>query len=539
MSAMSHRFLALVVPACLIATLAPAAPAGADGTTNVSLTSFGDIVVDNAHAHVFVSDPAASAVRVANLDGVLTTSLPNLYGARGMTLSDDASKLYVALSTGDAIAAVDTTTLAVTTIPTGASTCPTDVATTLGRLWFSYTCDGQWGSIGSVNPATGTVTPSLVSSIYGPKLEASPALPGTVLALPMGLSPTTLYAYTATIDPTPALTQRASTEVGGNGSDLAITADGTKVITASGSPYYHPAYLTSNLSGAGTYPTSNYPNAVATRADGMVAGGINGIYSPDVYLFSSGTTTLLRSYDFDGMATDYLVAGGMAFGTTKLYAVTSDVYRDVFRLNVITPQPKATVGISVDKTSYKYGATASVSATLSANATDRTVSIYATPYGGTKRLVKSGTVPVGGKLTVGVKVDRRTTFSVEHGATFARESAEKTIAVAAKLTAKPVRYLRKSGKYFIYKLSKAFTVGQLTPGSYACLTFRAQFYVHGTWGGTLKSPCLSTDARGKASAVLVVNKATAGVPVRIRTEFAGNTQNAKAVSAWQFLKFVS
>jgi hypothetical protein len=88
-----RRSLAVLVPARQVAALAPGAPAAADGTTDVSLTSFGDIVVDNAHGRVSVSDPSASAVRVANLDGALTTSVTNLFGARGMTLSDDGTKL--------------------------------------------------------------------------------------------------------------------------------------------------------------------------------------------------------------------------------------------------------------------------------------------------------------------------------------------------------------------------------------------------------------------------------------------------------------
>ena len=67
---------------------------------------------------------------------------------------------------------------------------------------------------------------------------------------------------------------------------------------ASGAPYYHQVYKTSDLTPDGNYASDAYPNAVAIAPDGTVAAGIDGIYEPDVYVYEPGATTAAHVYDF-------------------------------------------------------------------------------------------------------------------------------------------------------------------------------------------------------------------------------------------------
>ena len=86
----------------------PTSVAQADATQDVGLTGFADIVVDPAHGHVFISQ-GTDIVVVTDLFGQKVGEIPGLSGAQRMTLSDDGSKLFIALNGANAIAEVDTT----------------------------------------------------------------------------------------------------------------------------------------------------------------------------------------------------------------------------------------------------------------------------------------------------------------------------------------------------------------------------------------------------------------------------------------------
>lgn len=121
----------------------------------------GDIVVDESHGHVFVSGGRLeSSVAVTDLDGRLVHTIPGLGGADGMVLSADESTLYVGLAGDRAIAAVDTTTLAVSTYPTP-SRCPRHLAQIDGGLYFTSSSCGtdNWYDVARLDTATGTVEP--------------------------------------------------------------------------------------------------------------------------------------------------------------------------------------------------------------------------------------------------------------------------------------------------------------------------------------------------------------------------------------------
>src|SRR5207342_1762093 len=183
-------------------------------------------------------------------------------------------------------------------------------------------------------------------------LASSPRAPGVLLVSTLSQSPDFLSRYAVTGGATPAATQTASIQVGGNFGDMAITPDGSDVIVADGAVYHHQVYSTADLSADGTYATDSYPDSVAINADGLVAAGIDGIYSPDVWVYSPGATSPKKKFDFG--SGNYLVSGGLAFIGTSIYAVTGD-FGPPYTLRVVSTLPSASLAVSTAKKTYAYG----------------------------------------------------------------------------------------------------------------------------------------------------------------------------------------
>lgn len=355
-----RRTTAVVLGSFLLATapavVAPAPAVAADAVVGLGITAFRDVLVDDAHGHVFVTGGGSNGIVVRDLAGGAVTTITNQPGASRMALADDGSRLYVALSQGDAVSAIDTTTLTeVARYATGASTCPASVAVTSGKVWFGYGCSGGTGNLGvvdvSAEPPTVALAQLATSSFYGaPLLQSAPAKQGTLVAAETGLSPSTVRLLDVS-GSTPSVV--ASTQPGSNLQDLAISADGARVITASGSPYHHPAYSTTDLSADGVYGGSNpYPNAVALAGNGLVAAGVNGIYDPDVHVYRADGT-LIRRYEVGGYANEGggLNGGGLALSAdgSRLYAVTGGdgPWGGAVRLHVLQDPGKAASAISL------------------------------------------------------------------------------------------------------------------------------------------------------------------------------------------------
>lgn len=527
-----------MVAALLFATILAGLPAvaQADEILDVGLTGFADILVDQAHGHVFITQDTATIV-VTDLDGSPITTIGNMYGAQGMVLSDDGATLYVGLSDGDAIAAIDTATLAATAHGTGTSTCPGDLAFTSGQVWFSSGCGA---GLRAIDPSDWSVSGSL-ANLSNAVIEASPAYPDQLFAIERGISPATLYAFTTFGGATPSATLRTSRwNVGSNAGDLALTPDASTVITASGAPYEHPAFKTSDLSSSGVYGSDAYPNAVAVREDGMVAAGISGSYEPDVYLYQPGSATLFRSYELGGTDNE-LVPGGLAFSRTRLYAVSADVYADHYRLHVFNTRSNTDLTIGTDRKGYRFNAAATVTASLPAAMAGRTVSIYAEPYAGARRLVASGPVDADGRLTATVTVTQRTRFVAEYAGDqeFEPKSASTTVIAAAKVTATMLDARRRSGKYYLYRFDRsAILKGTVFPNHGGdCLKFRWQHY-SGRWRTGALTPCVQMTPKSYARFLLAGHKRDIGVKFRLRAEWPGDIQNTKQHSPWRYAKFV-
>ncbi|MEU3410685.1 Ig-like domain repeat protein [Streptomyces sp. NPDC006658] len=339
--------------AVLIGSAALAAePAFADSSAVLPVRQTGDIVVDAVHQQVFVSDPLNGKIVVTDFAGKVVKQLTTrLSGVYGLELSADSGTLYAAVQDLDAIAVFDTATDTETTrYEVGDK--PLSIALAGGRLWFGYG-GAAAGDLGSVDLTSEDhkVTLGQDGDWYAaPLLDAAPGS-DTLVAGALGQSPVELASYD--VSSGTAVKLASTREAGSNLGDLQVTPDGKDVVVASGAPYYQQVFRTADLNEDGKYVTDAYPNSVAVAPDGTVAGGIDGSYDPDVYIFRPGSSEAVRTYDFPntgtGSGSDLLVRAGLAWAPdgSRLFAVTRNS-QDVVSLRVLTAPAKAATTVTVD-----------------------------------------------------------------------------------------------------------------------------------------------------------------------------------------------
>jgi hypothetical protein len=527
--------LALLALLCTALAL-PIATAQADASRDVGLTGFADLVVDRTHGHVFISQNSGTVI-VTDLAGRPVGTLEGLPGANGMTLNDDGSRLYIAVTGADEIAQVDTAAPfaagAVTTFPTGAGTCPLDVAYTAGLVWYAATCDGQWADVQPLDPATGTIfdTGSLV--VYNPRLASSPSVPNGFFAGDRGSSPAELYKYSVTGLPDPTVTRTSDWDV--NGSSMAFTQDGSAVVTGG-----DQELSTTDLSITDSYAVSHPTNAVAMRSsDDLIAFGT----TDGVVFYRHGAATRMGTYRFDDPDAA-VVDGGLAFGASTLYAVTYDSqFTPHYALQVITPRnrPRANVSVAVSGRHHRYGKRATVTVTLHGHKSTSRLELYAATPDGKLYFLKRGRPDSLGQLTMRPYMSVNAVFIgvFDGDATVAANGAAKRVKVQAWVVGKLFKAKRHAGHYALYKPSQkavyGAAVGPNKKGQ--CLYFRAQFHVHGHWGRDSTTSCVPLNKKSAAGAYLQGSRQLAGIPIRFRAEWSGDSLNTRANSKWSYAKF--
>jgi hypothetical protein len=508
--------------------------------TQLPLAGFADIVLDVAHGRVFVSGgDGYNGLTVLNSAGVVQKTLSGLPGASGMVLSADGSTLFVALANGDAIGMVDTGSLAITKVATGPTTCPTSVAEIAGLVWFGYGCSGASQQVGTLDPTTSTVTLAVITDLHSDvALGASPQAPGVLMLATPNQSPDFLSRYSVTGGPTPTGTVTATINVGSNFGDMAFTPDGGDVIVADGAVYHHQVFSTADLSADGTYATTNYPDSVAVNAGGVIAAGIDGAYSPDIWVFQPGATTPTKKIELG--AGNELVQGGLAFTGSTIYAVTGG-FSEPYTLHVVsTLPPTKSLSVTTSHRSYAYGGKVAVTVKLRHAGSNQRVAVYGTPLGGQQVLVKKGSLSNGTFLAT-ARVDRRTTFSAVWGgnATHGPTQRSTAVKVQARVVSRLRGYYVKSGRYALYHVAKnPKQVAAVLPNHGGdCLEFRVQKpTTRGGWKPFASTGCVPMSSSSAAGAVLKGTHAV-GERVRFQAQWSGDTENLAKNGPWQYARF--
>ncbi|MFE0512700.1 Ig-like domain repeat protein [Streptomyces sp. NPDC058964] len=329
-----------------------ATPASADSSKVLPVKSTGDIVVDGVHQRVFVSDPGNGKIVVTDYSGTVVKQVTGLPAVTGLELSADSGTLYAAVQGADAVVALDTAT-DTESARYAVGDAPTSVALADGKLWFGYGAAGE-GNIGSIDLTSEQheVTLGQEGTFWyqAPMLDAAPGS-DTLVAGAIGQSPVYLASYDVSSGTAKRLAY--TSDAGSTLGDLQVTPDGKDVVVASGAPYHHQVFKTSDLTADGQYASDAYPNSVAISPNGTVAAGISGSYEPDVYVYRPGATTSVRQYDFPNTGrtsgSDLLADSGLAWtpDASRLFAVTSNS-EGVYSLRYFDAPTKAATAVTVN-----------------------------------------------------------------------------------------------------------------------------------------------------------------------------------------------
>lgn len=222
----------------------------------------------------------ASALNQNSVVGIDTETLKivsnTFVGSRpdGLALSNDGSKLYVAVSGSNFIGVIDTqSNQLINSINVQSN--PTDVEVGLdGRLYVLTS-----SAISVRDPVTGAnIGSQLPIRPYSGEMTMSPDK-STLYYADYGLSPASLYKIDVSgVAPSVLWESPHGGTSGSNGQDLAISHDGSFVSYATGSGqigYSIAKYRTSDMAIEGTFNTGAYPREITFSPDDAVAYTVN------------------------------------------------------------------------------------------------------------------------------------------------------------------------------------------------------------------------------------------------------------------------
>ncbi|MEV6149755.1 hypothetical protein AB0L53_05380 [Nonomuraea sp. NPDC052129] len=313
---------ALAMAAGLMVTLATSASA-ADSTTYLGgVIGKGDVAVGGGK--VFVS--ASDRIVVADTNGALTGAVTGLSNAQDLVVTPDGARLYAALSGSDEVAEIDTATLAVTRrFDVAAHRCPQHLSLSGARLWVGYGCNtpGAWEN-GAYSLDLSATAPQPAAPVkHG--VGAAPLVAAAGDTLVVGTTGTTssdlLMFDVGGDNPTPRGTLDGFTSGLAFLEELAITPDGSTVITVARAESRLEAWDTTSLTAVRAYTDAQGDAvAVALSPDGarLAGGWASSASKPRVTVHDAATAQQTNAYED---TTREPVYASVAFSGSDLFAV--------------------------------------------------------------------------------------------------------------------------------------------------------------------------------------------------------------------------
>jgi hypothetical protein len=502
-------------------------------STAIPLTAFGRIEVstDPGFPYVFVSGgQGQSGIVVLDFAGNIVTTIPGETDATSMVAH--GSTLYVARCNGSGIDTIDLSTLTVSgTLATGGVTgCY--LAEAGGRLWFETDPLGL-GTMTSISLSDGTRTPYPLLGYFGDF-----ATGGRDGGLLVPMNHVLDISGGAPVD-------RGSFSVSGASSytDETLSADGGSLFVATGgSPYVVSRFSTADPpTRVGTYPVGYYPNAVVVSPDGthLATGRLD--HHPDVQVYPIGATAPNRLYTIGPQYYGpFIEPRGLAFSPdgSKLFAVGSAASSGdplVFDVLAGPELRESSLSLSVSSAVVTYNHAVTVTAHLTGHSTNRTVSIFRTPQGGSPQLVKSALIGPLGNVTASVVMKRNTTFVARYSgdASYASSaSPERLVLARAVVTMAALRSYATVAGVHLYHAAVHPTFGGRVIPSHAgkCVRFHLERKSLGLWRDAGSSPCFRLSLR--SSIVVSVSGIPHGHLYRIRMSFDGDVDHYGAWSKY-------
>ncbi|KAB1982277.1 YncE family protein [Streptomyces triticiradicis] len=202
---------------------------------------------------------------------------------------------------------------------------------------------------------------------------------------------------------------------------------------------------------------------------------------------------------------------------------------------------RATTSLSVttNASTYAYGATATVTAHLGTTYNGRTVSLYATPAGGKKTLVKTGTVDSKGNLTATYKLAHNTTFTASYAGDYRYAPATATRAVSDQVKVAQAlsgsytttTYSGTTYRVYHHTVQPTVTTTVSPDKSGQCVHFQVQQYYSGAWHTLSTSGCFTLGSKSTVAARLSLSHAV-NQKFRVRSEYVHSSKDTTNVSTW-------
>jgi hypothetical protein len=531
----------------------------------------GDVVVDTAHQRLLISDVNNGALYQTTYAGAVVAKKTGLPGIEGLTLSRDSQTLYAAVADAHAIVTFDPDTLAETArYAIGAAVYPRTLAVAGGKVWFGYDGSAEKeyvGGFGFFDPS-GDLPLTLHDSTADrtafhdrPALLTAPGAPKKLVVADFSTNAATngnvaVYDVSGSQEVNEAKGRFNQGVLSGAG----LTADGTSLIglglrcpawtTPVASPYTWTKAYDNKLCD---------PSSVDVNTDGRVAIGYrNDDGGTDVAVYPAGSQSAEQEFTVPSTAPanptvpDYVEKVFWEPGGNRIFALGHN-FDGKWRLWVINgpeqtiPGPQLT--LSHNNSVNAYGSTVTVTAHLGTTATNRTVEIWADPYGTEPlKLLRKTVVDAKGNLTASLKLTRTTAVQVKFAgdAKYAPASARSVLNTqvsialqpsrqykAAKIGTVPYRYYRKTVHPYFVTTMTAY------PARKQRLIFET--YSGGAWKATrvLDVPLTSAGT----SAFTLTGTHAVGVRYRVRAAYitgtSGDAVNYTTYGSYQYFTFTS
>ncbi|MGW7243419.1 YncE family protein [Streptomyces sp. NPDC054804] len=430
----------------------------------------------------------------------------------------------------------------------------------------ALTPDGQ--NVVVAGPGTRALTEYRLSDLSEVRTFPTVSVPETVSIAPDGTVAATVLdtddvgdTYVFSTDPAqPASVRNLSRDWMPGGHSTIWSADGSRLFVLTGSA---DAMRFQTVDAPRMYAptlTAAAP-AKATRAKSLtVKGKLTANLALPAGTPLQVTRTDLESPNGKSLGTRYLGTGGAysftdtppAGGTVK-YTVTyaGDATHTAAKASDTVSVSRATPTLTLNNNGkvYDYAKSVTFTAHLGTTYKNRTVEIWADPYGSDKpnTLVKSGKVNSSGNLSVALTLKRKTRLTAKFtgDARYAPGTATSTAGARVKVSTAlsghyRTKYTWKHTYYYFHQSKDPLVTTTMTPYPGRKQLLQIQIYAEGVWQTTAKE-YFKLDSAGR-SAVKLTGTPPKGYRFRVRDSYvsgSGDSVNTTTYGAWKYFTFTS
>jgi YVTN family beta-propeller protein len=261
---------------------------------------------------------------------------------------------------------------------------------------------------------------------------------------------------------------------------------------------------------------------------------------------SAKTFSLTTDADGNFSLTDTPPATGR-YTYTATYAGSATITSATSSRSVSVTLLPPSLSLTTGATTRTYEPKITVTAHLGTTYRNRTVSIYAQPFGSSSRvLLRKATVNSRGDVSVTYRAAHSTRFSVVFAgdAEYAARTVFRTVYVRAAVSESLSGYygskrIHRVTYRLFHRKSKLTALATVSPNKHGeCVAFEVEEYYSGAWRVNTATGCAVLDRASKGEGILTLTGADLGYHYRVRAGYfrsSTDTSNLDNVSGWQYL----